>query len=136
VSGKINTVLNNLDSQKKSLADAAAALQKSGNTSLLAQVTAAQAARDAIFKTFTANYQNGEDSLQWPGALREDLPRSSFGGGSPPTPAVLEYAARYDKEYNAAMARYNAYVSGTLVPLSNALKAAGAGTIAGASQVR
>ncbi len=135
ISGKINTVLNNLDAQKKSLGDAAAALQKSGNTELLARVTAAQAARDAIFSTFTANYKNGEDSLQWPGALREDLPRGGFGGGSPPTPAVLEYAGRYDREFGAAMARYNGFVSGTLVPLSDALKAAGAGMIAGAAQV-
>ena len=135
VSGKINTVLNNLDAQKKSLADAAAALQKSGNSALLERVTAAEATREAIFRTFTANYQNGEDSLQWPGALREDLPRGGFGAAAPPTPAVLEYARRYDTEYAAAMARYNAFVSGTIAPLSAALKAAGAGTINGASQV-
>ncbi len=135
VSGKINTVLNNLDAQKKSLIDAQTALQKSGNTALLARVSDAAKARDAIFSAFTANYKNGEDSLQWPGALREDLPRGGFGGSSPPTPAVLEYARRYDREYATAMARYNAFVSGTLVPLSDALKAAGAGTIAGAAQV-
>ena len=134
ISGKINTVLNNLDAQKKSLTEAQAALEKSGNTALLARVTDAMTARDAIFRTFTANYKNGEDSLQWPGALREDLP---VGGGaaSLPTPARLEYARRYDREYAAAMARYNAFVTGTLVPLADALKAAGAGTIAGAAQV-
>ncbi|HET9392008.1 MAG TPA: hypothetical protein VFO29_00605 [Candidatus Rubrimentiphilum sp.] len=133
---KINTVLNNLDAQKKSLTDAQAALQKSGNTALLAQVNDAMKARDAIFSVFTANYKNGEDSLQWPGALREDLPGGGFGAaGAPPTPARLEYAARYDREYASAMARYNAFVSGTLVPLSAALKTAGAGTIAGATQV-
>ncbi len=135
ISGKINTVLNNLDAQRKSLTDAQTALQKSGNAALLTQVNDALKAHGAIFSTFTANYKNGEDSLQWPGALREDLPRGGFGGGSPPTPAVREYARRYDREYASAMARYNAYVSGTLVPLSGALKAAGSGTISGAVQV-
>jgi len=135
MSGKINTVLNNLDAQKKSLTDTQAALQKSGNTALLTRVADAMTARNAIFSTFTANYKNGEDSLQWPGALRENLPRGGFGGSSPPTPAALEYARRYDREYAAAMARYNAYVTKTLTPLSDALKVAGAGTIAGAAQV-
>jgi photosystem II stability/assembly factor-like uncharacterized protein len=136
MSGKISTVLNNLDAQKKSLSDAAATLQKGGNTALLARVTGAQKTHDAIFGTFTANYKNGEDSLQWPGALREDLPGGGFGAaGAPPTPARLEYARRFDREYASAMARYNAFVSGTLVPLSNDVKAAGAGAIAGAAQV-
>ncbi len=135
ISGKINTVLNNLDAQKKSLSGAQTALQKSGNAALLTRVNDALKTRDAIFSTFTANYKNGEDSLQWPGALREDLPRGGFGAASPPTPAVLEYARRYDRRYASAMARYNAYVSGALRPLSGELKAAGAATIAGAVQV-
>jgi len=134
--GKINAVLNNLDAQKKSLTEAKAALEKSGNTALLARVDDAIKERGVIFGTFTANYKNGGDSLQWPGALREDLPSGGFGvAGAPPTPARLEYAGRYDREYAAAMARYNAFVAGTLAPLSDALKAAGAPTIAGAAQV-
>ncbi|HEV2261648.1 MAG TPA: hypothetical protein VGR69_05110 [Candidatus Rubrimentiphilum sp.] len=128
VSGKINEILNALDDQKKSLTAAQAAAQKSGNTALLARINSALQAQNTIFRTFTANYQNGEDSLQWPGALREDLPRAGFGGGSPPTPAQLEYAKRYDREYAAAVARYNTYVKSTIVPLRSALKSLGTGS--------
>ncbi|HET6893904.1 MAG TPA: hypothetical protein VFH72_00810 [Candidatus Baltobacteraceae bacterium] len=133
VGGKINVVLNNLDAQRKSLE--AAQKKLSGNSALLAKVDAALAQRDALFHTFTANYQNGEDSIQFPGKLREDIPRGGFGAAAPPTPALLNYAKRFDVEYNAAMAKYNAYVRTTLAPLSAQLKAAGAGSIKGDSQV-
>lgn len=133
ISGKLNAVLDNLAAQGKSLAQAQKKV--AGNAALSARISAAMNARDALFHTFTANYKNGEDSIQWPGELREDLPRGGFGAASPPTPALLEYAARFDREYEAAMAKYNAYVTGTLKPLSAALKGAGAGTIQGDSQV-
>jgi hypothetical protein len=134
VGGKINVVLNNLDNQRKSLE---AALKKVGNNSALqARINRALAERDAIFHTFTANYQNGEDSIQFPGQLREDIPRGGYGAPSPPTPALLEYAKRFDAEYTAAMAKYNAYVASTLQPLAAALNSAGAGSIQGDSQVR
>lgn len=137
VTGTINEVLNNLDAQKKSLQSAQTSLQKSGkNPALLARVTAALQAHNAMFDAFTANYQNGEDSLQFPGKLREDVPRGGFGAAAPPTPALLQYAARFDREYAAAIARYNAYVRETVQPLSAALGAAGAGSIAGATPVR
>lgn len=133
VGGKINIVLNNLDAQRKSLQ--AAQKKLSANSALLARVNAALAQHDALFHTFTANYQNGEDSIQFPGKLREDIPRGGFGAAAPPTPALLDYAKRFDVEYNAAMAKYNAYVRTTLAPLSAQLKAAGAGSIKGDSQV-
>jgi photosystem II stability/assembly factor-like uncharacterized protein len=134
VGGKINVVLNNLDSQRKSLE--AAQKKLSGNPSLLARVNQALAQRAAIFHEFTANYQNGEDSIQFPGQLREDIPRGGFGAPSPPTQALLEYAHRFDAAYNAAMAKYNAYVRNTLQPLAAQLNAVGAGSIQGDSQVR
>ena len=133
VSGKIDAVLDDLTAQGKSLAQARS--KAAGNAALLAKVDAAMKARDALFHAFTANYQNGEDSIQWPGELREDIPRGGFGAPTPPTPALLQYAARFDREYAAAMAKYNAYVRGTLAPLSAQLKAAGAGSIQGDSQV-
>ena len=136
ISGKIDVVLDDLTDQGKSLATMEQSLQKSGNTALLARVKSAMAARDALFHAFTANYQNGEDSIQWPGELREDLPRAGFGAATPPTPALLEYASRFDKEYAAAMAKYNEYVAHTLQPLATAAKSAGAGTIKGADIVR
>jgi hypothetical protein len=134
ISGKINAVLDDLAAQEKSLADAQSKI--GGNAALSARVKAAMAQRDALFHTFTANYKNGEDSIQWPGELREDLPRGGYGAASPPTPSLLEYAKRWDSAYAAAMAKYNAYVADTLKPLSVALSSAGAGSIQGDSQVR
>jgi photosystem II stability/assembly factor-like uncharacterized protein len=134
VSGKINTVLNRLEEQRKSLEAAHTSLAAGSNTALLGQVAAALQERAAVFATFTANYQNDEDSIQRPGALREDIPRTGFGAASPPTPAVLEYARRFDSEYTAAMARYNAYVQ-TLGALSTALRGAGLRPIDGAKTV-
>jgi photosystem II stability/assembly factor-like uncharacterized protein len=133
ISGKINTVLNNLDAQKKSLL--AAQNVSAMSASLAAQVAAAAKERDAIFAAFTADYHNDEDSIQRPGALREDMPSSFSGAGAPPTAAQLEFAHRYDAEYAAAVKRYNAYVSQTLVPLSKLLKVAGIKAIDGATPV-
>lgn len=116
VSGKINTVIDRLVAQQKSLSD----LQRhaEGNDS----IAAALRERDALFNAFTANYQNDEDSIQRPGALKEDVPRAGFGGAQPPTPALVQYARRYDAEYRAAMDRYNAYVR-TLQSLAQQLHA-------------
>jgi photosystem II stability/assembly factor-like uncharacterized protein len=111
--GKIDTVLNNLDAMKKSLADAAKSA--AGNDAKTAQIAAAQKGRDAIFALFTADYHNDEDSIGRPGALREDVPRTF--GITPPTAAALEYAGRFDADYAAAFARYNAFVD-SVVPLS------------------
>lgn len=124
VSGHINTVLNQLDAQAKTLQKARESLSKGGNSALLAKVDAALKEHDAIFKSLTANYKNEEDSIQFPGQLREDVPRSGFGGAQPPTPALLAYAQRFDREYDSVMARYNAYVRGTYDPLAAQLKAA------------
>jgi hypothetical protein len=101
---KIDTVLNNLDAMKKSL-DAAA---KAAAGAKVAQISAAQKSRDEVFALFTADYHNDEDSIGRPGALREDVPRTY--GITPPTAAALDYAARFDADYAAAFARYNAFV--------------------------
>jgi photosystem II stability/assembly factor-like uncharacterized protein len=116
-SGKINTVLDNLDAIGKSLTAAAAAASKAGNAASSAQIAKAQADRSTIFALFTADYHNDEDSIGRPGALREDLPGGGRGGNVPPTVATLEYATRFDADYLAAFARYNAFVD-SLAPLS------------------
>ena len=133
VAGTINTVLNHLDDQKKSLTAASAAL--SANAALGAKVADALKMRDEIFSSFTADYHNDEDSIQRPGALREDVPRSGFGAPAAPSDALLEYAHRYDLAYQAAIGKYNAFVNDTLVPLSAELKAAGQKPVDGAVTV-
>ncbi len=123
--GRINTILNAIDAQRKVLTTARASAAKSGNTALLAKIDAAQKAQDAIFKRLTANYQNDEDSIQYPGQLREDVPRSGFGGAQPPTPALLEYAARFDREFAQIVAAYNGYREQTYDPLAAQLRTVG-----------
>jgi photosystem II stability/assembly factor-like uncharacterized protein len=135
ISGKIDTVVDRLSAQRKSLLAAQSALAKSGSSALAAQVAAAQQNLESIFNEFTANYQNDEDSIQRPGALKEDIPRGGFGGAQPPpTAALLDYSRRFDVEYRAAVARYDRYVQ-NLRSLSNALQRAGAGSIAEAMPI-
>ena len=130
ISGQINTVLNHLDAQRKALNQLQTSV--SGNQALSDQVMKAQARLSAIFHQFTADYHNDEDSIQRPGALREDIPRSGFGGAPvAPTPALADYARRYDAEYAAAIATYNSFVTVDLAALA---KAAGK-TIDGAQTV-
>ena len=111
VQGQIDTMLNAIDAQRKALKAARSTASKSGNTALLAKIDAAQRAQDAIFHRLTANYKNGEDSIQFPGQLREDVPRSGFGSPSPPTPALLDYAKRFDREFANVVSAYHAYVT-------------------------
>ena len=125
VQGEINTILNQIDAQRKTLDSARAALGKNGNAALLAKVEDAQKAQGVIFNRFTANYQNDEDSIQFPGRLREDVPRSGFGGAQPPTPALLDYAKRFDAQFASATAAYHAYVRTVYDPLEAQLRAAG-----------
>jgi photosystem II stability/assembly factor-like uncharacterized protein len=108
--GKIDTVLNNLDTIRKSLAAAAKTAAAPGTDAQVTQIAAAQKSLDGIFALFTADYHNDEDSIGRPGALREDVPSGGRGGNAPPTAATLEYAARFDADYAAAFARYNAFI--------------------------
>ncbi len=117
VQGEIDQMLNAMDAQRKTLTSAREAASKSGNTALVAKIDAAQKAQDELFHRLTANYKNGEDSIQFPGQLREDVPRSGFGAPSPPTPALLEYAKRFDREFASLKADYHKYVTGTYDPI-------------------
>lgn len=135
ISGKINTVIDRLADQRRSLQSAQAMLAKSGNTELAGQVASALQSQESIFNDFTADYQNDEDSIQRPGALKEDIPRGGFGGAQPPpTAALSNYARRFDVEYRAGIERYDRYVQ-LLRTLSNELERAGAGKIAEATPI-
>jgi photosystem II stability/assembly factor-like uncharacterized protein len=130
--GKIDAALNNLDAIKKSLADASKGT--GSDAALASQLASASSDRDAVFSTFTADYHNDEDSIQRPGALREDVPRTGFGAAQPPNATTLRYAAEFDTAYDAAFAKYDAYVEG-LQKLSSQLQAKGMKPIDGAKTI-
>lgn len=132
---RIDEALNNLDAIKKSLIAAQSALAKSGNAALLGRVNSALANRAALFSTFTADYHNDEDSIQRPGALREDVPNPFlFRGGQPPTAEMQRYGTEFDAQYTAAFTKYNTFVA-SLTGLSDQLKVAGQKPIDGAKPV-
>lgn len=106
----VDTMLNTLDAVKKQLAS------KKKDAALASQVASAQHGREAIFNELTADYHNDEDSIQRPGALREDIRYLGYAGGGVITAAIVEFGDRVDVRYEAAIARFNAYLK-TLDPL-------------------
>lgn len=119
----VDVMLNNLDTVKTTLAADETAATKANNAALAAQIVAAQTAHDAVFSVLTANYQNEEDSIERPGALREDLFGAFFSGLGLVTPPVTSIVRRVEGEYASAVGRYNAYVR-SLAALNAALKTA------------
>ncbi|MDQ2992913.1 MAG: hypothetical protein M3R30_08875, partial [Candidatus Eremiobacteraeota bacterium] len=119
----LDTALNNLDKVKKALDDASADAKKTNLADLQKTLDAATAAHKTLFDSLTANFQNGEDSIQRPGALREDIGGLMFTGFV--TPPAVSFAKRMDAAFADGMGRYNAFVTGTLPGVNAALKAAG-----------
>ncbi len=121
---KVNEMLNSLDSVKKQLDAAKAEPKAKGNASLQQAIDAALAGHDRVFHFLTADYHNDEDSIQRPGALREDMQGLGFFGGGLITPAVRNYANRVETSYNSGIAQYKAYTQ-SLNAVNAALKSAG-----------
>jgi photosystem II stability/assembly factor-like uncharacterized protein len=119
----VDVMLNNLDAVKKTLATDLVAAKKTNNAALVAQITAAQNAHDALFNSLTANYQNDEDSIERPGKLRENIETAFFSGLGLITPPVTSFVHRVEMEYTAGIARYNSYVR-SLAGLNTALRSA------------
>jgi hypothetical protein len=99
----VDTMLNGLDAVRKQL-------QSVKSPSLTSQARTAEAARMRVFNELTANYQNDEDSIQRPGALREDIQGLGFQSGSIISPPLVEFAKRIEANYRKAVSDYNAYV--------------------------
>jgi hypothetical protein len=99
---KVDEMLNSMDSVKKSL--------QGNKTAPKAKVDAALAAWDRVFHELTADYHNDEDSIQRPGALREDMQGLGFFSQGVLTPSVRDYANRVEANYRQTMAHYNDFV--------------------------
>jgi photosystem II stability/assembly factor-like uncharacterized protein len=118
---KVDTMLNNLDTVKKSIDDGIAAAKKAGDTATQSKLEAIETARLAVFSQLTANYQNDEDSIQMPGKVREDVQSIMFFSGTVITPALRDYTERVKRELNAATVNYNAFVREQVPALNQAL---------------
>jgi hypothetical protein len=118
---QVNTMLNNLDTFKKAIADANDAAKKANDADATAKLAALTKAHDDLFSDLTANYQNGEDSIQMPGKLREDV--QNAGGFGIVTPVYIEYANKVQKELDAGIGRYNTFVQSQVPQLNSTLTA-------------
>jgi photosystem II stability/assembly factor-like uncharacterized protein len=116
---KVDTMLNNLDTVKKSIDDGIAAAKKAGDSTSQSKLELIETVRKAVFDQLTANYQNDEDSIQMPGKVREDVQTIMFFGGAVITPAMRDYARRVEGDLNSATATYDMFVK-TQIPALNA----------------
>ena len=79
---QVDTMLNNLDTAKKSIDDGIAAAKKAGDSATQSKLEAIEAARMPVFDQLAANYQNDEDSIQMPGKVHEDIRAFMYFGGA------------------------------------------------------
>jgi photosystem II stability/assembly factor-like uncharacterized protein len=120
---QIDTILNNLDDVKKAIDDATAAAKTANNTALVSKLQESGTARDALFDTL-AIHLRGEGTQQ-ENKLHEDVMGAFFAAQGLITPAVSDGIARVDALYRAGVARYNAFVTGTLPGINAELQQAG-----------
>jgi photosystem II stability/assembly factor-like uncharacterized protein len=127
----VDTMLNNLDTVKKQLTAASNDPKVKADSALAGSVADTLAAHQGLFDQLTANYANGEDSLQRPGKLREDV------GGAPftvVTDEVRTFTKRIRTEYLTGIDQYNQYAA-SLSALNAKLQAAGLKPISGGTRV-
>ena len=116
----LGNALNALDATKKALDAATADPKAKADAALTASIAAAQTQRAAIFSTLTADFHNDEDSIQRPGALREDYQQLYYAAQGLVTPSTMQYFNRLQVRYRSAIAQYNAFVN-TLAPIDASL---------------
>jgi len=117
----VATMLNNLDSLKKSIATASDAAKKANDTELVKRLEDLETARAALSDSLGTDVQ-GEGTLQ-ENALYQDVQGAYFGVQGLNTQPVLDYVKRLEPLYRAGVDRYNAFVR-SVPPVSDALKSA------------
>jgi photosystem II stability/assembly factor-like uncharacterized protein len=120
---QLDTILNSLDDLKKALADASDAAKKANNSALAAKLADAETARAALLDSLAANVrgEGTEDETK----LHEDVIGAYFTAQGLITPAASDFIERVGVTYRAGIARYNAFVTGTLPGVNAALRGAG-----------
>ncbi|MDQ6823164.1 MAG: hypothetical protein M3Z07_01495 [Candidatus Eremiobacteraeota bacterium] len=130
----VDTMLNTLDDVKKQLDAANTDASKKSDTALTQQIADALKARATLFHELTADFHNGEDSIQRPGMLREDVQGMGYAGSGLITSAVTELGGRIDAQYRTSIAHFNTYLA-SLGTLNSALTQAGLKPISGQKPV-
>ena len=118
---RLNATLNRLDAYAAS----ARARAAGAGPTVAPLLDAVRAKALALRSLLTADFTNGEDSIQHPGRIREDLQSLQYGAAAPPSAAVLDYAARVDRAFDAAMRDVAAFERGEVARADAALAAAG-----------
>jgi hypothetical protein len=123
----MDTILNNLDALKKSIDAALDTAKKKNNTALVGKLNDAQTARKTLADSLatTVRGEGTEDETK----VREDVQGAMFQAQPPITPMVVNFIARVDAEYRAAIGRYNAFATGTMPGIATALQQAGVKTV-------
>jgi hypothetical protein len=119
--GRVDTMLNSLNSVRDSLVADKKALKPSDSTSG-AKLQSAIDGIDALVATLTSSPQSFEDFIQKPGQLREDV--LGLISDEPLAQASLTLYARLERDYAARTKSYDAWVA-TLRGVNATLKAAG-----------
>ena len=124
---QIDTMLNYLDDLKKSLDTASSAAKKANNANLAATLDSAATARQTLFDSLAVNIrgEGTEDETK----LHEDVLSAYFNAQGLNTPAVSDFLDRVYALYVGGVARYNAFVTGVLPSVNNALQRAGMKTL-------
>jgi photosystem II stability/assembly factor-like uncharacterized protein len=118
---RLNDALNRLDAYAASAAERA-----NGASGELAPVLSGVRAKAlALRGRLTADFTNDEDFIQRPGRIREDMQSLLFGSGAPPSASTLDYAARIDRAFDAAMRDVAAFERDDVARANAALKTAG-----------
>ncbi|MGC1381521.1 MAG: hypothetical protein WA814_10935 [Candidatus Baltobacteraceae bacterium] len=120
---QVDQVLNDLADLEKAMDAATSEAKKAGNTALVAKLDSASTARKSLFDTLAVNIRG--EGTEDEGRVHEDLLGAYFTSQGLITPAVSDFLARVEKQYQDGIAAYNAFVTGTLPGVNAALQQAG-----------
>ncbi len=118
---RLNGTLNRLDAYIASAGERA----PGANAELAAALGTVRSKALALRARLTADFTNDEDFIQRPGRIREDMSGLSNALGGPPSAATLDYAARVDAAFDAAMRDVAAFERDDVARANAALTAAG-----------
>ncbi len=131
----VDVMLNSLDAAKKQFTAAMNDPKLKTNVALQAKLKAAMASHDAVFSNLTADFHNDEDSIERPGALREDMQGVFYLGGGLLTQPIRDFAGKLQTRYKAAVVQYNTFTTSANA-LSADLKSAGLKPITGVNAIK